>query len=73
VDPFAIFHGNWSTFNFADGHAAGHKWLDRGTIKAATDSANGIESSYWQGGNSSNPDFRWVWENYRHQDWKPLP
>ena len=73
VDPFAIFHGNWSTFSFADGHAEGHRWLDRGTVKAATDSANGIESYYWQGGNAANPDFRWIWENYRHQDWNPLP
>jgi prepilin-type N-terminal cleavage/methylation domain-containing protein/prepilin-type processing-associated H-X9-DG protein len=73
VDPFAIFHGTWSTFSFADGHAEGHKWVDPGTIKAATDSANGIESYYWQGGNSGNPDFRWMYERYRHQDWKPLP
>ena len=35
--------------------------------QAATDSANGIESYYWQGGNSVNPDFRWIWEHYRHQ------
>jgi prepilin-type N-terminal cleavage/methylation domain-containing protein/prepilin-type processing-associated H-X9-DG protein len=72
VDPFAIFHGHWSTFSFADGHAEGHKWADPATIKAATDSARGIESYYWQGGNSSNPDFRWIYERYRHQDWKPL-
>ena len=73
VDPFAIFHGNWSTFSFADGHSEGHKWVDPGTIKAATDSAKGIESYYWQGGNARNPDFRWMYERYRHQDWKPLP
>ncbi len=72
VDPFAVFHGNWSTFSFADGHAEGHRWVDPGTIKAARDSANGIESYYWQGGNSANPDFRWMYERYRHQDWKPL-
>ncbi len=73
VDPFAIFHGNWSSFAFADGHAEGHRWVEPRTIKAARDSANGIESYYWQGGNSSNPDFRWIYERYRHQDWKPLP
>ena len=73
VDPFAVFHGNWSTFSFADGHAEGHKWLDPATIKAATDSARNIESYYWQGGNASNPDFRWVYHRYRHQDWRPLP
>lgn len=73
VDPFAVFHGNWSTFSFADGHAEGHKWTDPDTIQAAVDSARNIESYYWQGGNSSNPDFRWVYERYRHQDWIPLP
>jgi prepilin-type processing-associated H-X9-DG protein len=73
VDPFAVFHGNWSTFSFADGHVEGHKWIDAATIRAARDSARNIESYFWQGGNSSNPDFRWVYHRYRHQDWKPLP
>ena len=43
------------------------------TIKAATDSANGIDSFYWAGGDGKNPDFRWVWNNFRHVDWKELP
>jgi prepilin-type N-terminal cleavage/methylation domain-containing protein/prepilin-type processing-associated H-X9-DG protein len=72
VDPFAVFHGNWSTFNFADGHAEARKWVDAATINAATDSARGMEIYYWKGGNSRNPDFRWVYDRYRHQDWKPL-
>jgi prepilin-type N-terminal cleavage/methylation domain-containing protein len=73
VDPFAIFHGNFSTFALADGHSEGHKWRDAATIKAATDSANGKESFYWTGGNAKNVDFQWVWQRYRHQEWKPLP
>jgi prepilin-type N-terminal cleavage/methylation domain-containing protein/prepilin-type processing-associated H-X9-DG protein len=73
VDPFAIFHGDVSTIAFADGHSEGHKWRDAATIKAATDSANGKESFYWAGGNSKNIDFQWVWQRYRHQEWKPLP
>lgn len=72
VDPFAIYHGDTSTFAFADGHSEGRKWRDGATIKAARDSANGISSFYWAGGNASNPDFQWVWQRYRHQDWKPL-
>lgn len=72
VDPFAIFHGAWSTFSFADGRAEGHKWRDAATIKAATDSANGRDSFYWSGGTRNNPDFVWVWERYRWQNWKPL-
>jgi prepilin-type N-terminal cleavage/methylation domain-containing protein/prepilin-type processing-associated H-X9-DG protein len=73
VDPFAIFHGNVSTFSFADGHAELHKWVEASTIKAATDSANGRESFFWSGGNNRNRDFRWVYERYKHTDWKPLP
>ncbi|MBI2928707.1 MAG: type II secretion system protein [Verrucomicrobia bacterium] len=72
VDPFAIFHGNFSTFAFADGHAEGHRWLLGSTIKAATDSSRGIASFYWQGGNNKNVDFVWVYDRYKHVNWKPL-
>ena len=73
VDPFAVFHGTVSDFSFVDGHVTSHKWTDKATIKAAMDSAAGVASFFWSGGNGTNPDFRWVWDNYRHADWKPLP
>ncbi|MEN9678638.1 MAG: hypothetical protein RIS76_4534 [Verrucomicrobiota bacterium] len=73
VDPFAIFHGVVSDFSFLDGHAEAHKWVDRATIKAAQDSARGVSSFFWQGGNGRNPDFRWVWDRFQHASWKPLP
>ncbi|MBI4326801.1 MAG: prepilin-type N-terminal cleavage/methylation domain-containing protein [Chloroflexi bacterium] len=73
VDVFAIFHGAWSTFGYSDGHAAGHKWTDAKTIKAAQDAATGRNSLYWQGGDKNNPDFVWVWNGYRHPNWQPLP
>jgi len=72
IDPFAVFHGNFSTFSFQDGHYEGHKWVDARTIKAAKDSAVGISSFNWAGGGPNNPDFRWVWEKYRYRNWKPL-
>lgn len=73
VDPFAIFHGTVSTISFADGHAENHKWIDGATIKAATDSANGKASFFWSGGGTGrNPDFGWMWDKYRFQDWTPL-
>ena len=72
VDPFTIFHGQVSTFGFQDGHSENHKWVDGATIKAAKDSGAGRESFFWSGGNSRNPDFRWVWDRYRHVKWKPL-
>jgi hypothetical protein len=73
VDTFAVFHGAISDFSFIDGHVVSHKWRDSATIKAATDSANGIASFYWAGGNGNNPDFRWVWDNFRHEAWTALP
>jgi hypothetical protein len=72
VDPFAVFHGDVSELAFADGHAESHKWLEASTVKAATDSANGKQSFYWQGGNVKNRDFRWVYERFKHAKWKPL-
>jgi prepilin-type N-terminal cleavage/methylation domain-containing protein/prepilin-type processing-associated H-X9-DG protein len=72
VDGFAIFHGNLSTFSFADGHAEQHRWIADSTIRAATDFANGKESFYWTGGNAKNPDFRWMWDHYRYAGWKEL-
>ena len=73
VDTFAVFHGINSSFSFTDGHAESHKWIEASTIKAARDSAKGIYSFYWSGGNGANRDFRWIYERYRHQAWKPLP
>ena len=74
VDPFAIFHGVVSTISFADGHVEAHKWRDANTIKAATDSSNGINSFWWNGGGegSRNQDFYWMWDKYRFQDWTQL-
>ena len=72
VDPFAIFHGVVSTISFADGHAEAHTWRDTEVIKAAKNSARGINSFYWAGGNANNPDFRWIYQRYKHSKWAPL-
>ncbi len=74
VDGFAIFHGEFTTFGFADGHVDSHKWIEASTIKAARDFARGVQAFYWSGGDvKKNRDFRWCWDNYRYPDWKPLP
>ncbi len=70
VDGFAIFHGNWSTFSFADGHAEGHTWHDTQTIQAAKNNGAGKSSFNWPGGNAKNPDYLWMWDHYRFQNWK---
>lgn len=35
IEPPAVLHVDASTFCFADGHAAVHKWLDAATIAYA--------------------------------------
>jgi prepilin-type N-terminal cleavage/methylation domain-containing protein len=35
IDSPAAFHGTSSSFNWADGHASMHKWIDRATITYA--------------------------------------
>ncbi len=63
VDSTANFHGNASTFNFADGHAESKKWLDAVMIKYG--------SSMDQNKFSSSPndkvaphDVHWLAERY---------
>jgi len=62
-DSPAAFHGATSTFNFADGHAEAHKWLNASTLSfarsldpnkatdivslIANDPQNGTEDLYW--------------------------
>jgi len=72
VDPFAVAHGNDSSFSFADGHAENHKWVDKGTLEAARNSAAGQNSFFWPNGTARNPDFKWVHERYRHKKYKPI-
>jgi prepilin-type N-terminal cleavage/methylation domain-containing protein/prepilin-type processing-associated H-X9-DG protein len=74
VDPFAIFHGNWSTFAFADGHAEGHKWKDAKLIEAAKKAGEtGAGNIFdYPGASRQNPDFVWVYNGFRFVNWKPL-
>lgn len=40
-DPVPMFHGNISTFGFADGHTAQHKWVTGAIITAGLAAAHG--------------------------------
>jgi prepilin-type N-terminal cleavage/methylation domain-containing protein/prepilin-type processing-associated H-X9-DG protein len=70
VDQLAVFHGNDSSFGFADGHSENHKWVENLTIKTARDSAAGNGVFRW-GNGTHGADFRWVYERYRHKKWAP--
>lgn len=73
VDPFTIFHGNGSTFGFADGHASSRSWVTENVRDAARRAGSSDNFSFnWPGGNASNPDFVWVHNNYKHQKWQRM-
>jgi prepilin-type N-terminal cleavage/methylation domain-containing protein len=73
VDPLAVFHGNFSTFAYMDGHSAGRKWTDKQLIEAAVKSGKGTDSFYFPNGNFNNPDFLFVYNGYRWDGWIPAP
>ena len=72
VDQLAVFHGNDSSFGFADGHSENHRWVRDLTLKTARDSAEGNGHFYWGLGTAKNPDFKWVYDRYKHKKWSPL-
>ena len=72
VDQLAVFHGNDSSFGFADGHSENHRWVKDLTLKTARDSAGGNGHFYWGLGTAKNPDFKWVYDRYKHKKWSPL-
>ena len=72
VDPFAVAHGNDSSFSFADGHSENHKFTDPKLLKNTKAQSEGGGIFYLPGGTAKNPDFKWVHERYRHKKYKPI-
>ena len=71
VDGLAIFHGNSSTFAFADGHVESHTWRVSSTLEAGKKFAKGVDAFYWNGGDvKKNVDFLWIYNHYRWPNWK---
>ncbi|HEY1790663.1 MAG TPA: prepilin-type N-terminal cleavage/methylation domain-containing protein [Verrucomicrobiae bacterium] len=61
-DKVAAFHGDSSTFNFADGHAENRRWLDPDVIAFANSTAP--YASTWTGGKNWIDDANWVAQHY---------
>ena len=73
VDPFAVFHGEVSYCRSLTVTPRPTSGWSNSTVKAARDSANGIQSFYWSLGDpKANRDFRWVFDRYRYVGWSPL-
>jgi len=63
IDSPAVFHGNSSTFSYADGHSGNHKWVDAATIKyAASMDPNKYGSA--PGINQTKNDVFWLANQY---------
>jgi len=65
-DAVPMYHGNLSTFGFADGHAEGHHWSDGGLISWGLNAANGRNSG---SGSTSGPDYEYIYNNFRFPNW----
>jgi prepilin-type N-terminal cleavage/methylation domain-containing protein len=63
-DPFAMFHGNVSSFAMADGHAELHKWTDPELIRCGLLQAIGQPTHPVT--KPGTADYSWVFQHYRH-------
>jgi prepilin-type N-terminal cleavage/methylation domain-containing protein/prepilin-type processing-associated H-X9-DG protein len=69
-DPIPIYHGNVSTYGFADGHADHHKWVNGNLIAAGKAAAtDGNTGGIPGGGPTSGPDYNWIWQGSRFPNW----
>jgi prepilin-type N-terminal cleavage/methylation domain-containing protein/prepilin-type processing-associated H-X9-DG protein len=67
-DPPAMYHGDISTFAFADGHAEFHKWVSNTIIKAGKAAA--IGQPYSTGYIVTTSDQGYMHDHYRFPGWK---
>jgi len=71
VDPPALFHGAINTWGFADAHAEAHQWQDAAILAAGKRAGSGQDASYFSGPTArTDPDFAFVFEGYRHPNWR---
>ena len=66
-DSPAAFHVNSANFNFADGHAEGHRWRDAATVAFANDQTQSKDSgglTQTLANHAGNPDLQWLGSHY---------
>ena len=62
-----MYHGNVSTFGFADAHAESHSWHDSALIRAGLDAAKGNTHS---AATSPGVDYEYLYNGYRFPGWQ---
>lgn len=68
-DPVPMYHGNISTFGFADGHCESHKWQNAEIVKAGLAAASAQRYSVTRFPRSGF-DYDFIRMNYRHPLWR---
>jgi prepilin-type N-terminal cleavage/methylation domain-containing protein/prepilin-type processing-associated H-X9-DG protein len=69
MDAVPMYHGNLSTFGFADGHAEPHRWTDRNVIRQGLAAAAGTGSGVTF--TPGTPDYGYMYNNWRFPAWAP--
>ena len=68
TDSPAAFHGSSASFNFADGHAESHRWLDGSTVAFANDTGlskdSGGTPTRGLANSNSKRDLQWIGSHY---------
>ena len=63
-DPPAMWHINFDSIAFADGHAELHRWTDPAIITAGQGAARGIPELFWTGP-TNGADYQYVFKGYQ--------
>jgi len=69
ADPVPMYHGNISTFGFADGHAESRKWQNGEIIQAGLAAAKAQPFSVSRFPVTGS-DYNYIRDHYRHPGWK---
>jgi prepilin-type N-terminal cleavage/methylation domain-containing protein len=64
IDSPAAFHITSATFNFCDGHAEVHKWLNAATVNWANSTASNKDGNPGAAAGGSNVDRQWMGSRY---------
>ena len=67
IDPVPMYHGNVSTYGFADGHVESRKWLDGAVVKAGVQAAHGNNMGVTFA--PGTPDYNYIYMGHRFPGW----
>jgi hypothetical protein len=66
-----MYHETITTFAYADGHVAFHKWTDPEAVRSGISQGNG--GTMWFAAEPHSADCHFVGQNYQFPGWKMPP